>query len=507
MVTYLLLTTSYFLFLIKAFIRNNLKNINSILIIMKLNKELTGARVICINLKSRKEKKKYMKIQCKRRDIPVKFFAAEKHDNPKRGCLESHLTVIRDAVKDGVKYILIFEDDVKFKTKRVFPLHDVPEDWDMLYLGGTVHRIINRDHKYWTRVMCWTTHAYIVNLTNKKLVDKILEADKYDGEIDRYYMQHVHKSFNCYMSNPMLAIQKQGFSDIEGQVVNYDFMEKTLEGLRTPEHEEVNGNYVLKLPQISYNDLPYVSIITPTYNRRKMFYMAMRNFENFNYPPEKLEWIIIDDTPEECDQLDDILPVDKRIKYLKLQGTQYKTTVAYKRNIGVEKASHDIIIHMDDDDYYPPESILARVKTLVKYKSQGIRCVGCSLIGTYDLMSGKSSMSSDGPISLSEASMAYYKSFWKDKHFDNTCDKGEHKSFTAERLGQIVDLPYSFVIIGINHRDNYTGRLRKIDENVLRARGTNKTANYYNTWDEETQMFIDSLKALLMKKDVQEEED
>ena len=84
---------------------------------MKLNKQLTGVRAICINLKERKSKKKYMKIQCKRRDIPLKFFLAEKHKNPKRGCLESHLTVIKEALNDGIKYLLIFEDDVKFKKK------------------------------------------------------------------------------------------------------------------------------------------------------------------------------------------------------------------------------------------------------------------------------------------------------------------------------------------------------------------------------------------------------
>jgi GR25 family glycosyltransferase involved in LPS biosynthesis len=466
---------------------------------MKLNKQLDGVRAICINLKSRKEKKKYMKIQCRRKNIPLKFFVATKHENPKRGCLESHLTVMKEAIADGIKYLLIFEDDVKFKRK-VLPLPEVPEDWDMLYLGGTVHRIVNRDNPNWTRVMCWTTHAYIVNLTNQKLVDKIMEADKYDGEIDRFYLEHVHKGFNCYMANPMMAIQKQGFSDIEGQIVNYDFMEKTLEGLLTPEHEEVNGNYVLKLPVIPYNDLPKVSIVTPTYNRKNMFYMALRNFENFNYPSNKLEWIIVDDTPDDMEQLDEILPVDDRIKYLKLQGSEYKLTVSYKRNIGVEKASNDIIIHMDDDDYYPPESILARVKSLVKYKEKGIKCVGCSLIGTYDLVSGKSSMSSDGPISLSEASMAYYKSFWEEKHFDNTADKGEHKHFIAERLSQVLDLPYSFVLIGINHLDNYTGRLRKIDKNVLRSKGTNAEANFYDTWDDETQMFMDSLSSFVKRK-------
>ena len=172
---------------------------------MKLNKQLDGVRAICINLKSRKEKKKYMKIQCRRKNIPLKFFVATKHENPKRGCLESHLTVMKEAIADGIKYLLIFEDDVKFKRK-VLPLPEVPEDWDMLYLGGTVHRIVNRDNPKWTRVMCWTTHAYIVNLTNQKLVDKIMEADKYDGEIDRFYLEHVHKGFNCYMANQMMAI-------------------------------------------------------------------------------------------------------------------------------------------------------------------------------------------------------------------------------------------------------------------------------------------------------------
>jgi len=466
---------------------------------MKLNKQLNGVRAICINLKSRKEKKKYMKIQCKRRDIPLKFFTATKHKNPKRGCLESHLTVIRDALEDGVKYLLIFEDDVKFKRK-LLPLPEVPEDWDMLYLGGTVHRIVNRDNPKWTKMMCWTTHAYIINLTNDVLVNKIMEAETYDGEIDRFYMEQVHKGFNCYMATPMIAIQKEGFSDIEGQTVNYNFMEKTLDGLLTPEHEEVNGNYVLKLPPIPYNDLPKVSIVTPTYNRKSMFYMALRNFENFDYPSEKLEWIIVDDTPDEMEQLDEILPVDDRIKYLKLQGTEYKMTVAYKRNLGAEKASNDIIIHMDDDDYYPPESILARVKALIKYKERGIKCVGCTMIGTYDLMSGKSSMSSDGPISLSEASMAYYKSFWEEKHFDNSAERGEHKHFIAERLNQVLDLPYSFVLIGVNHSGNYTGGLRKIDKNVLRSKGSNNEANFYDTWDEDTQMFIDSLSSFLKKK-------
>ena len=82
---------------------------------MKFGNQLNNVKVVCINLKCRKDKKKYMKKQLKRRKLDFKFFNAKKHENPKRGCLESHLTVMEDAIKEGYKSVLIFEDDVKFK--------------------------------------------------------------------------------------------------------------------------------------------------------------------------------------------------------------------------------------------------------------------------------------------------------------------------------------------------------------------------------------------------------
>ena len=58
---------------------------------MNLNKELTNVPIECINLVKRKDKKKEMIKKCKRRKIPIKFFPAQLHSSPKRGCLESHL--------------------------------------------------------------------------------------------------------------------------------------------------------------------------------------------------------------------------------------------------------------------------------------------------------------------------------------------------------------------------------------------------------------------------------
>ena len=148
---------------------------------------------------------------------------------------------------------------------------------------------------------CYTTHAYLLNLKNDALIDEILLASQFTYEIDSYYLERIHRKYEVYMTYPMMVIQREGYSDIERTHVNYNFMKDTLTGFQKPISEEVNGDYVMKLDEVKEEDYPMVSIITPTYNRRHVFSMAVRNFYEFAYPPEKLEWIIVDNTPLEED--------------------------------------------------------------------------------------------------------------------------------------------------------------------------------------------------------------
>ena len=280
--------------------------------------DLTTFKTTCINLKNRKDKRKKMKLRAKRRKINLVFYTAELNNNAKRGCLESHINVIEDAIKKGIKQLLILEDDAKI----IKPIHNLklpPDNWDMLYLGGTVRRILNKDNKDWTRVTCWTTHAYIINLENDKLITEIRKANEYKYEIDRFYLENIHPKFNVYMATPMTIIQEDGYSDIEERYVNYDFMQTTLDGLTLPEYEDKDGNYVLKLPNIDEKDLPNITIITPTYNRRKFYSLLQRNIDNFIYPKEKIEWIIIDDSENDEDSIEDLIPIRESIKYLRIK--------------------------------------------------------------------------------------------------------------------------------------------------------------------------------------------
>ena len=140
-----------------------------------MNSFLQNTKIVVINLKERTDKKKYIQDTFSRKNIKYDFFEAQKHKNPKRGCLESHLTVIQQALAQNYKKLLIFEDDVKF-IGSLNQLKAPPNDLDMLYLGGTVHRVVNRDNSKYPRVMTWTTHAYFINLEHSELISEIVDS-------------------------------------------------------------------------------------------------------------------------------------------------------------------------------------------------------------------------------------------------------------------------------------------------------------------------------------------
>jgi len=300
-----------------------------------------------INLTERNDKKKYIEKLFNKQKIKFEFYRPIKNEsNPRKGCLESHLHLIKNAIKNNYEKILIFEDDVKF-LKSIHEIKEPPNDWNMIYLGGTVHRVMDTKNKHYTRVQTWTTHAYFVNLKDKEFVNKIMDMENYNEEVDRFYLEKIHPKYKCYMTNPMMAIQKEDYSDIEKRDVNYDFMQYTLNGLRLPEHEvNENGNYVLKLDNIKLSDLPKISIITPTYKRRKLFSMALNNYENFIYPKNKIEWVIVDDSPRDGECVEDLVSHMKNVKYIRFRSDEEPMTIASKRNIGVSNASNNYIIKL-----------------------------------------------------------------------------------------------------------------------------------------------------------------
>lgn len=179
----------------------------------------------CINLNERPEKWQAAQSELKKlKGVALRWEGVKKSPGWE-GCRLSHLALLQHLRFDypGELYG-VFEDDVIFTHQ--FPLHrleeimvDLPNDWDILYLGAT----INEKPEFVTNNLyriknAWTTHAMIFNNQNG-VVDYILENNGGGGKIDVFYAHDVQHKFKCYLANPMLATQRNGHSDIMNKYV------------------------------------------------------------------------------------------------------------------------------------------------------------------------------------------------------------------------------------------------------------------------------------------------
>lgn len=403
----------------------------------------------CINLKTRKDKKAFMKKQAKKNMLDITFHTVKKHSNPVRGCLESHLSLIKQAKQNNLPYIAILEDDAKFLRK---PNITLPETFAIFYLGGSIKQVEHVHNDYNRAKEIWSTHAYIIH---SSIYDKVInDLEHYRQEIDRYYVEEIQQNYDCYVAKPLVTSQKNGYSDIEEEYVNYDdYTVVNEEPYRKAGY--INGlqGYQLVLDPIS--DYPTVSIVTPTFNRRHMVSLMLNNFKTCSYPAEKLEWVIIDDSTERT--IKELLPDDHRIKYIRMI-TDKPLTVGRKRNIGCSHATGKYIVHMDDDDFYPSDSVTNRIRALLTNKAD---CIGSTMLGCMNLLNFECySIGSEVSV-LAEASMAYKKSFWETKQFREDVYTGEALHFLLNRHHNIIQLPYDFVLIAFNHGGNITDSLRE----------------------------------------------
>jgi hypothetical protein len=222
-------------------------------------------------------------------------------------------------------------------------------------------------------------------------------------------------------------------------------------------------------PLLDSSDCPSISVITPTYNRRKMLDIAFHNMILTDYPRKKIEWIIVEDHENSAEMASDKIikfqatVPDIQIKYIPIQG---RMSIGEKRNIGVDQASHEIILFMDDDDHYPETSFRRRVAWLTKGMKKGVagaaRICCCTMIALYDLRSGISAVNvppHDLPLSqrISEATLTFYKSAWVERPFPKV-SIAEGEEWIAGREDQVIEIPPQQIIVAFSHSANQSSR-------------------------------------------------
>ena len=197
-----------------------------------------------------------------------------------------------------------------------------------------------------------------------------------------------------------------------------------------------------------FHHLPFVSVCTPTFNRRPFIPFLINCFKNQDYPIEKMEWIIVDDGD---DKIEDLVRNIPQVRYFK---SQRKITLGRKRNIMNSKCKGDIIVYMDDDDYYPPERVSHAVETLMNNSLYDI--AGCDNISIY-FGDPECKIYDIGPYHeyhATAATFAFRKCFLENNTFNNDKLFGEESSFLKNFTVPLVKLDPSKTILVYSHSLN-----------------------------------------------------
>jgi glycosyltransferase involved in cell wall biosynthesis len=193
--------------------------------------------------------------------------------------------------------------------------------------------------------------------------------------------------------------------------------------------------------------LPFVSICTPTFNRRPFIPIMIECFNNQTYPKDRMEWIIIDDgTDKVGDMLNDI----PQIKYFSYET---KMTLGKKRNLMHEKSKGDILVYMDDDDYYPPERVMHAVETLLN--NPNALCAGSSEMYIFFKHIQKMyQFGPYGPNHATAATFAFHRKLLDITKYDENASLAEEKAFLKDYTVPFVQLNPMKSILVFSHIHN-----------------------------------------------------
>jgi glycosyltransferase involved in cell wall biosynthesis len=164
-----------------------------------------------------------------------------------------------------------------------------------------------------------------------------------------------------------------------------------------------------------------------------------------------MEWIIVDDG---TDKIDDIIEQANipQIKYFYISD---KMVLGKKRNFMHSKCNGDIIIYMDDDDYYPPERVAHAVEQL---QNSELKCAGCSEMHIYYPKLNR--LIQSGPYCsmiknhATAATFAFKKELLDECKYDDDKKYAEESSFLKKYTIPMIQLDTTKTILVISHNTN-----------------------------------------------------
>lgn len=207
-------------------------------------------KIVCINLKERKDKYEFMLAQFIKNDISVEWFhpvihgyankivkplvdAKVAHFNVQHAnefnTMSSFYHVVKSAILDGAQSLFIIEDDFHMHKQfnELLPKYfdTVPKDADAIllysYMSGLNPENIRVSSRWVRGYKSWSHIA--IGMSKKYMEEFIKRIDRRPCTGDLISYEMMEQGFNVYIATPPLGIPSKLFvSDIRGNNKNYD---------------------------------------------------------------------------------------------------------------------------------------------------------------------------------------------------------------------------------------------------------------------------------------------
>lgn len=200
-------------------------------------------------------------------------------------------------------------------------------------------------------------------------------------------------------------------------------------------------------------ELPFVSVVTPTWNRAAFLPYLLYIYRRQDYPADRRELVILDDSPQSH------LPIIQKLT----QGHPEKFNIRYihhperlalgkKRNMLNELAVGEYILCMDDDDYYPADKISYTIGMMQKHRAL---ISGSDQIPIwYSHINRIFKTHSFGKHHILNGTFCYHRNYLKKHRYDDECNMAEEIAFTNNYTANPLQLPCERTILCVSHSHN-----------------------------------------------------
>jgi hypothetical protein len=378
------------------------------------------------------------------------------------------------------QYLGVLTDDNILLMRDFFSVPKLPDSWDILFLEYTLNNIDDKksENVVWKNVNISDSRHLLINPYS---IDKILEIIK-KSDSWKTFIEKTNgiKSFgitNLFYSERILYVSPESIYNNNFTQLDYKSLVNTFSKYR----ERVNSSRLYEI----YPNISFVCCLTD----QNKFLHALYTFLSVDYPTDKIELVVVDDTDSER-SLKKFLPEDSRIRFINIKpkSEQDKFDVkndnkktgenvfplGYKLNVALKYCRYDTIFHLFDTNIYIKQNIKHLIECYLLSKGE---CIVSYDSGIYD----KETESSNS-VNISDlGNMIYSKRFWTNFNFTNNLNDTNKIAYNFTKFRQVCvkSIPFvywSYNIRKSNHSEKYINKLN-FDLHILLNERDKQSAN------------------------------